>query len=241
MANMLMFGLLAMAVIGIIGFVMRKRAAAAASGSASGNGNGFQYAGAAAVNTATPDAPASRVHEVSMPRTAADNGTASAASTHNGSGSMIGSAIGAGVGSAVGGAVGSVASSPMTAAIPADFDTAGFERSAKVQFIRLQAANDAADLSDIREFTTPEMYAELSMDITERGSAAQHTEVISVTAQVLEVVEEAQRYVASVRFAGQVRESTGAAAEAFDEIWHLTKPRTSPGGWLLAGIQQPQA
>jgi predicted lipid-binding transport protein (Tim44 family) len=127
------------------------------------------------------------------------------------------------------------------AAIPADFDTAGFERSAKVQFIRLQAANDAADLSDIREFTTPEMFAELSMDITERGSATQHTEVISVTAQVLEVAEEAQRYVASVRFAGQVRESTGAAAEAFDEIWHLTKPRVGQGGWLLSGIQQHQA
>ncbi|MCK7496851.1 MAG: TIM44-like domain-containing protein [Comamonadaceae bacterium] len=49
------------------------------------------------------------------------------------------------------------------ASIPADFDVAGFVRNAKVHFIRLQAANDARNLEDIREFTTPEMFAELKM------------------------------------------------------------------------------
>jgi hypothetical protein len=37
--------------------------------------------------------------------------------------------------------------------IPADFDAAGFVRNAKVSFIRLQAANDAGNLDDIRDFT----------------------------------------------------------------------------------------
>ena len=48
-------------------------------------------------------------------------------------------------------------------------------RSAKTSFIRLQAANDRKDLSDVREYTTPEMFAEISMQFQERGNLAQTT------------------------------------------------------------------
>ena len=128
---------------------------------------------------------------------------------------------------------GAAASAP---AIPADFDTVAFARNAKVQFIRLQAANDAGNLDDIREFTTPEMFAEIKMDIDERAGAAQTTEVKHLEAEVLQVVEEAQRYVVSVRFSGVVRED--GQEECIAEMWHLTKPRQGAGGWVLAGIQQ---
>jgi predicted lipid-binding transport protein (Tim44 family) len=50
--------------------------------------------------------------------------------------------------------------------IPADFDVEGFVRNAKVNFIRLQAANDAGNLDDIREFTAPEMFAEIKMSFS---------------------------------------------------------------------------
>lgn len=130
------------------------------------------------------------------------------------------------------------ASSAGAAAIPADFDAAGFARQAKLNFIRLQAANDTANLDDIREFTTPEMYAEISMQLSERGNAAQRTDVVELNADVIEVVEEASRYIVSVRFNGLLREEEGAAPTAFDEIWHLTKARSGNAGWLVAGIQQ---
>lgn len=122
--------------------------------------------------------------------------------------------------------------------IPADFDVAGFVRNAKVHFIRLQAANDAGNLDDIRTFTTPEMFAELKLGAAE-SSAPQETDVVSIDADVLDVAEEASRYVASVRFTGLIREEKSGPAEPFDEIWHLVKPRDGSGGWLLAGIQQP--
>jgi predicted lipid-binding transport protein (Tim44 family) len=125
------------------------------------------------------------------------------------------------------------------ASIPADFDVAGFVRNAKVNFIRLQAANDTRNLEDIREFTTPEMFAELKMTLSERGDVAQETDVVAVEADVVDVIEEANRYVVSVRFTGQIREDKGPV-EAIDEIWHLVKPRSAKGGWLLAGIQQQQ-
>ena len=123
-------------------------------------------------------------------------------------------------------------------AIPADFDAAGFVRQAKVQFIRLQAANDAGNLDDIREFTSPEMFAEIRMQIGDRGATAQRTDVVELNGEVVEVVEEANRYIVSVRFNGLLREEDDAAPTAFDEIWHLTKSRSGSTGWVLAGIQQ---
>ena len=122
--------------------------------------------------------------------------------------------------------------------IPADFDIAGFERHAKVNFIRLQAANDAGNLDDIRQFTTPEMYAELKLELAERGLSMQKTEVLSLDALVLEVDENADRYLVSVRFTGSIRDDSGEPDESFDEIWHLMKSRQGNSGWVLAGIQQ---
>lgn len=139
-----------------------------------------------------------------------------------------------------GSSAGSGAETAAARNIPSDFDVAGFVRNAKVNFIRLQAANDAGNLEDIREFTTPEMFAEIKMDFAERKGAAQVTDVVSIEADVLEVAEEPTRYVVSVRFTGLVREDKDAAAEPIDEIWHLVKPREGKGGWLLAGIQQIQ-
>lgn len=124
--------------------------------------------------------------------------------------------------------------------IPADFDVAGFVRNAKVHYIRLQAANDAGNLDDIRAFTTPEMFAELKMDIAERGNAQQETDVLDIDAEVLEVAEEGDRYVASVRFTGHLREEKDGPIQTVDEVWHLVKPRDGKSGWLLAGIQPLQ-
>jgi predicted lipid-binding transport protein (Tim44 family) len=123
-------------------------------------------------------------------------------------------------------------------AIPADFDTAAFLRHAKTNFLRMQAAWDKADAQDIREFTTPEMFAELKMQLTERGASANHTDVVSLEAELMGLETVADEHLASVRFNGMVKEDEQASAEAFNEIWVLSKPVSGNGGWLLAGIQQ---
>lgn len=122
--------------------------------------------------------------------------------------------------------------------VPAAFDSESFERVAKMIFIRLQAANDARDLDDLRSFTTPEMFAELSLDIQERGAGAQRTEVIAVDVKVLDVVQEGERQIVSVRYSGQVREQAGAEPVTFNEVWHLTKPVDDSRSWAIAGIEQ---
>ena len=121
--------------------------------------------------------------------------------------------------------------------VPASFDSEGFERAAKLIFIRLQAAHDAADLDDLRAFTTPEMFASLRLDIQERGPAAQQTDVLSVKPTVVDVAQEGDKQIVSVRFEGEVRESPEAAAERFNEIWHLVKPLDDSRCWAVAGIE----
>lgn len=122
--------------------------------------------------------------------------------------------------------------------IPSDFDVPAFARNAKSYFIRLQAAWDRADINDIREFTTPEMFAELRMQLQERGATPNHTDVVSIEAEVLGVETVGSDYLVSVRFTGTIKEDEQAAAEPFVEIWNLSKPVSGDGGWALAGIQQ---
>jgi predicted lipid-binding transport protein (Tim44 family) len=118
--------------------------------------------------------------------------------------------------------------------LPAGFDAGGFLRAAKLNFLKLQAANDAGGLEEIRDFTTDELYEALKGDLGERGQ----TEVAGLEAELLELATEGERHWASVRFSGTVREAPGAAPEAFAEIWNLVKPADGSSGWLLAGIQQ---
>jgi predicted lipid-binding transport protein (Tim44 family) len=122
--------------------------------------------------------------------------------------------------------------------VPADFDTPAFLRHAKTYFIRLQAAWDKADTNDIREFTTPEMFAELRMQIQERGASANHTDVVTLEAELLGIENSGTEHLASVKFSGMMREVVDTAAEPFAEVWNLTKPASGQGGWTLAGIQQ---
>lgn len=192
LANFMMMALLAMVVVGVIGFFMRKKAAAQGNQS-------MQYAGAGA-----PFGGNAPQREFTS---AGGSAAPAEASTGN---------------------------------IPADFDAEGFVRNAKVNFIRLQAANDAGNLDDIREFTAPEMFAEIKMGIDERKGAKQTTDVVQLNAEVLDVTEEANRYIVSVHFNGLIREEDGAAAQPFAEVWHMTKPRDGSRGWVLAGIQQVQ-
>jgi predicted lipid-binding transport protein (Tim44 family) len=105
-------------------------------------------------------------------------------------------------------------------------------------FIRLQAANDTADLDDLRRFTTPELFASIRLEIQERGATPQQTDVLKVEADVLDVANETDRQVVSVRFHGQVVEEKGAAPTDFNEVWHLVKPHDDSRAWAIAGIEQ---
>lgn len=121
---------------------------------------------------------------------------------------------------------------------PAGFDPEAFARQARSNFVRLQEANDRGDVASLRDMMTPELYREIEAQMAERAGAPQKTEVVTLDAQVLDVVTEGKHHIASVRFSGLIKDEPAAAPEQFSEIWHLQKPLDGSSGWLMAGIQQ---
>ena len=224
LATMLMLGLLFMVVLAVVGFILRKRAAAR-----SNDTGGLAYAGATPAGQPGASAPWQQPQQAATAPVTAYTSQEPVSAVNPAPGVGSGSMIGA-----------NLQPQGSTGHIPADFDVPTFVRQAKVQFVRLQAAHDAGNLDDIREFTSPEMFAELSMDLSERGQSASANEVIRLDADVVDVVEDTHRYVVSVRFTGEVQDKQTREVDAFDEVWHLTKPRHGQTGWVLSGIQQMQ-
>lgn len=122
--------------------------------------------------------------------------------------------------------------------VPEGFNVDAFLRRAKQSFIELQAANDRGDMQAIRELATDDMAASLRDEIAARGEARQQVDIVTLNADLLELVTESGMHWASIRFSGMLREEDGGVPTPFEEIWNLQKPVAGDAGWLLAGIQQ---
>jgi len=120
---------------------------------------------------------------------------------------------------------------------PLGFEPTAFIRDAKVQFIRLQAAYDTKNLADLREFTAPQVFGEIQLQLQERGDAINQTEVVTLEAELLDATAEAQSTVASVHFSGMIREQANQPAAPFSETWHFRKDNMS-STWMVMGVQQ---
>jgi predicted lipid-binding transport protein (Tim44 family) len=216
--NFLMMALLAMVAVFVIGFLIKrfgnKRTPALAGAAASGNSTGTAVAWPQNTERTSLEAPAAGGRAEPSLNPAALAPVEAAAEVQP------------------------AARTVAKAFVPAAFDSETFTRTAKMIFIRLQAANDTADLDDLKRFTTPELFASLRLDIQDRGNQPQHTDVQKVDAQVLDVAQEASDQVVSVRFTGLVVEEKGAAAVPFNEVWHLVKPLDDSRSWAIAGIEQ---
>jgi predicted lipid-binding transport protein (Tim44 family) len=121
--------------------------------------------------------------------------------------------------------------------VPAGFDVERFLLEAKHQFAHLQAAHDRGDREALADVMTPALFAQVGGDLpATRGGHP--TEVVALSADLVEVVTEGSEYWASVRFRGLLREDGEPMPRPLDEVWHLVKPVNGKSGWLLAGIQQ---
>lgn len=118
-----------------------------------------------------------------------------------------------------------------------NFDETTFLREAKTTFIRLQTAYDNKNLTDIREFTAPQVFAEIQMQLQERGDQINQTDVITINADLVDLSLDSTTTTASVRFSGLIREQQDAQPENIKEIWHFIQDKYSQS-WLVTGIQQ---
>ncbi|MGZ5026793.1 MAG: Tim44 domain-containing protein [Methylobacter sp.] len=125
-----------------------------------------------------------------------------------------------------------------TAAIPAGFDQQAFLDGAKIAFANLQKAWDERDLAEIRGLTTDKVFAEIQ-DQLKSSTAENHTEILKLEAELLEVREVDSELEAVVLFDSIMREDKDAQAGQVREVWHFIKPKVSvQPKWYLDGIQQ---
>ncbi len=233
--NILMFGLLALGVMMAFGWFMRNRRGAQ-NGSANGAASGaspFAYGGAAAGSGAAP-APVAASYR---PENVGNDASArpwerSAAMPLDTARPSTGSMIGSGL------------AGSQSWGIPADFDTEGFLRAAKANFISLQAAWDKSDINALRVMMTDSMLKEIQTQLSERevhtGGPVNQTDVVMIDASLLGIEDLGQDYLASVEFSGMIKEDPSAGASSFREVWNMTKPKNGSSGWLVAGVQALQ-
>jgi len=225
--NILMFGLLALAIMMAVGWFMRKRAASQ-GGVQNRTPFAFQGAGAggAPVSSPTPYRPENVGNDSSARPWERSASMPLEAGRH--SGSMIGSGL----------------SGSQSWGIPAGFDTEGFLRAAKANFVTLQAAWDKSDINALRVMMTDSMLGEIRTQLAEReahtGGPSNHTDVVMIEAQLLGIEDLGDDYMASVEFSGMIKEDPSAGPSPFREVWNMTKPKSGGSGWLVAGVQALQ-
>ncbi len=225
--NILMFALLALAVMMVIGYFVRRRAA---GGQPQANSPyAFQGAGAESARPVAQyspdkvgnDASARPWERNSMAFDSAKNGTA-------GTGVQIGSALGG----------------SQNWGIPPGFDTDGFLAAAKRNFTTLQDAWDRSDMGTLRSMMTDDMLGEIRSQLGERegqtSGIPNKTEVVMLEAQLLGIEDLGNDYMASVEFSGMIREEPTSGPSPFREVWNMTKPKSGQSGWLVAGVQALQ-
>lgn len=122
--------------------------------------------------------------------------------------------------------------------VPRGLDVEAFLHLARLSFVRLQAAWDAADLPLLERLTTGPLLADLREQLEARGAGLNRTEVLDLQARLLAFEDLHDAFVASVEFTGVIRERAGDQATEFRELWLLT--RLKPSGseaWQLAQVQ----
>jgi predicted lipid-binding transport protein (Tim44 family) len=227
--QIIMFALLALGVMLVIGFVMRRLKGQGGPGQSQAP---YAFQGAGSPNTAATPRGYS-------PQNVGNDSSARPFERSNGafdgvkdgaasSGSMIGSGL----------------AGSQSWGVPAGFDSEGFLKACKANFLTLQDAWDRSDINNLRAMMTDEMLAQIKVQLADReshtGGGANKTDVVMLNSQLLGIEETGDLYMASVEFSGMIREDASAGASPFREVWNMTKPRDGSGGWLVAGVQALQ-
>ncbi len=228
--NILMFGLLALAIMMVVGWFMRSRKSAGSAGGVQ-NATPFAFQGAgpssAPVPTPLPYRPENVGNDASARPWERSTGMPLDAGLQS-SGSMIGSGL----------------AGSQSWGIPSGFDTEGFLSAAKANFVTLQAAWDRSDINALRIMMTDSMLKEIQTQLSERevhtGGPVNHTEVVMIDGKLLGIEDLGNDYMASVEFSGMIKEDPSSGASPFREVWNMTKPKNGGSGWLVAGVQALQ-
>jgi predicted lipid-binding transport protein (Tim44 family) len=229
--QIIMFALLALVIMLVVGFVMRKlKNKGGADTGRAREPFAFQGAGNAAPSSGYDPR---NVGNDSSARPFERAGTAFDANRDVSGGATAGGSV-----------IGSALLGSQSWGVPAGFDADRFLEACKKNFTTLQDAWDRSDIQSLRAMMTDEMLDQIKTQLADReshtGGIVNKTDVVMINAQLLGIEELSESYMASVEFSGMIREDASAGASPFREVWNMTKPRNGGSGWLVAGVQALQ-
>lgn len=220
-AQLLLMGLVVLAVVAVIRMMSRRRSPVAAPG-------GMAYAGA---------------DTGAVPRSYSPQNVGNDASARPWERHGPGVDAGTAAGSQGGSMIGSALAGQQSWGIPAGFDVEGFLAASKRNFVSLQDAWDNSNIPALRAMMTDDMLEQIKSQLAEReqaGGQGSKTETVTLEAQLLGIEETDGEYMASVEFSGLIREDASMGPSPFREVWNITRPKAGTGGWLVAGVQALQ-
>ncbi len=121
---------------------------------------------------------------------------------------------------------------------PAWFNAAEFVEGAKGHFASLQKAWDNADLTEVKAYCSPELFAVLEQEMVGVKAGDNQTVIDTLHAELADMAIDGEYFIASIRFTGFIQEDAAEGAHAFNEIWHIRRLAHDEGSWQVAGIQQ---
>lgn len=120
------------------------------------------------------------------------------------------------------------------------FNEPSFMAESESHFRQVQSAWDSGDMDSIKTYVTPDMFAHIRAQ-QQRLQHSPKTEVMELSSQLLDLLEDDNDIIAAILFSGLIAEDGGQASE-FSEVWHVRHIKTSAeGDWLIDGIHQHQA
>lgn len=205
----MMFGLIALGIMMLVGYIMRRRAAA---NTADVNTSPLAFQGAGA----TPPVQ----HQTDQFNTHPDATSAS-------SGSMIGSAVS-----------GFQPTWSIPAGFDADGFVLKAKENFVIMQDAWDRSDTASLRNLMTDGMLTQIKEQIAQrDATSSVSQMTKTEVVTLDAKLLGIEELVDSHLASVEFCGTIREEVGAQPEPFKEVWNMSLSKTANSGWLVAGIQ----
>ncbi|WP_375057261.1 Tim44 domain-containing protein [Zobellella sp. DQSA1] len=121
--------------------------------------------------------------------------------------------------------------------LPPGFEMQAFLQGAREHYRTLQQAWNQNDLEKIREYVSPELFAELSQERA-KLNGDQHTEVMFVDAELVRADHSAGLAQVSIKFGGRYRDSQEGVEQDIREIWHLERDLNQANApWLVVGLE----
>ncbi|WP_417614154.1 Tim44 domain-containing protein [Oceanisphaera sp.] len=135
------------------------------------------------------------------------------------------------------GGAGGFAASDVPFNLPPGFDMQAFLQGSRDHYRTLQEAWNKDDLEKIREYVTPELFADLSKERATL-SGEQHTEVMFVDAELVRADHTSYHAQVSLKFSGRYRDSQEGVEQDIREVWHLERDLTKENApWLIVGLE----